>query len=210
MIGHDRQDSRMSLEILERQRGIDDASRALRLRAATHATHERLDAAITAQKPFASRERYGRFLRMQYSFHHQIDALYSRDDLAALLPGLGDRRRLELIRQDLVDLNVVAPDVGRTADAVLDLPSALGWLYVAEGSNLGAAFLLKEAAKLGLSEEIGARHLAAAPEGRGLQWKSFTAALNSVDLPKTDEARVIAGAEAAFAHVQAQVQQVFE
>jgi heme oxygenase len=210
MIGHDRQDSRMSLEILERQRGIDDASRALRLRAATHAAHERLDATITAQQPFASRERYGCFLKMQYGFHHQIDALYSRDDLAALLPDLGDRRRLELIRQDLVDLNVVVPDVGRTAGAVLDLPSALGWLYVAEGSNLGAAFLLKEAAKLGLSEEFGARHLAAAPEGRGLQWKSFTAALNRVDLAKTDEARVIAGAEAAFAHVQAQVQQAFE
>ena len=35
---------------------------------------------------------------------------------------------------------------------VPDIPTALGWLYVAEGSNLGAAFLIKEAEKLGLSE----------------------------------------------------------
>jgi protein TonB len=55
----------------------------------------------------------------------------------------------------------------------------MGWLYVAEGSNLGAAFLLKEAVKLNLSGSFGARHLAGAPEGRGLHWRTFTAALDS-------------------------------
>jgi hypothetical protein len=32
----------------------------------------------------------------------------------------------------------------------LELPAALGWLYVAEGSNLGGTILYKMAAKLGL------------------------------------------------------------
>jgi heme oxygenase len=80
---------------------------------------------------------------------------------------------------------------------------------VAEGSNLGAAFLLKEAIKLGLSETFGARHLAAAPEGRGLHWKTFTAALDGVSLSAPEEGRVIAGAHAAFARVQESVDKVF-
>lgn len=90
-----------------------------------------------------------------------------------------------------------------------DLPTALGWLYVAEGSNLGAAFLLKEAAKLGLSEAFGARHLAAAPEGRGLQWRTFTAALDALELSDDEEGRVVAGAEAAFRRVRGLVKDAF-
>ncbi len=63
----------------------------------------------------------------------------------------------------------------------------MGWLYVVEGSNLGAAFLLKDAAKLGLGEEFGARHLAGAPEGRGLHWRTFTAALDEIELTEEEE-----------------------
>src|SRR5690606_18526810 len=95
------------------------------------------------------------------------------------------------------------------AGGKVDLPTALGWLYVAEGSNLGAAFLIKEAAKLGLSQDFGARHLAGAPEGRGLHWRTFTAALDAVPLSDEDEARVIAGAEAAFRRVHGLVNDAF-
>ena len=84
-----------------------------------------------------------------------------------------------------------------------------GWLYVAEGSNLGAAFLLKEAIRLELSETFGARHLAGAPEGRGLHWRTFTAALDSIALSQAEEDRVIAGAEAAFRRVQGLVDDIF-
>jgi heme oxygenase len=80
---------------------------------------------------------------------------------------------------------------------------------VAEGSNLGAAFLLKAAQGLKLSETFGARHLAAAPEGRGLHWKTFTAALDGVSLSGSEEERVMTGAHAAFARVQGQVNEFY-
>lgn len=95
------------------------------------------------------------------------------------------------------------------SDADADLPTALGWLYVAEGSNLGAAFLLKEAKKLGLSETFGARHLAAAPEGRGLHWKTFIEALDGVRLTGPEEERVITAGQAAFTCVQELVNETF-
>ncbi|MFC5518835.1 biliverdin-producing heme oxygenase, partial [Kaistia terrae] len=158
-----------------------------------------------------TRERYALFLTVQHQFHRDIDALYSNPALDRLLPDLAGRRRFGDVEQDLGDLAVAVPAAATTPafDGNADIPTALGWLYVAEGSNLGAAFLIKEAAKLGLSETFGARHLAGAPEGRGLHWKTFTAALDSVDLDEDEEARMIEGARAAFRRVHGLVTDVF-
>lgn len=140
-----------------------ETSRALRLRAATHDLHEKLDGAITSAASFASVEGYARFLTMQYLFHRDIDALYHDAALQALLPGLPERRRLPLIERDLADLALPAP-TGQppvfTHNTPIDLATALGWLYVAEGSNLGATLLRKDVARIGLSDTHGARHLA--------------------------------------------------
>lgn len=175
-----------------------------RLKAETRGAHERLDQAITERKPFASRENYALFLRVQRDFHHDIDALYNDPALDELLPDLAGRRRLGQIDRDLMDVDQ-APAANKAAvfqaGDRLDLARALGWLYVAEGSNLGAAFLAKEAAIIGLTQEFGARHLAGAPEGRGLHWRTFTTALDTIALDKTGEARVIAGATEAFDRV---------
>lgn len=188
-------------------------ARSKRLKAETNTTHERLDQSIMVGNPFADRERYGLFVKVQYLFHRDIDALYDAAALDALLPDLQGRRRFPLVGQDLADLGCGAPEADGEpafqAGETIDLPTALGWLYVAEGSNLGAAFLLKEAAKLDLSEEFGARHLAGAPEGRGLHWRTFTAALDGVALSQAQEERVISGAQAAFRRVHALVREIF-
>ncbi|WEK48817.1 MAG: biliverdin-producing heme oxygenase [Candidatus Kaistia colombiensis] len=187
------------------------ASRAKILKAETRETHERLDGSIMAGRPFESQERYAMFLAVQHDFHRDIDALYSNPALDRLLPDLGGRRRLSDIQQDFADLGVATPAEATKPvfDDAADIPTALGWLYVAEGSNLGAAFLIKAAGKIGLSEEFGARHLAGAPEGRGLHWKTFTEALDAVDLDDAEESRMIEGARAAFERVQGLVTRTF-
>lgn len=180
-----------------------DASRAARLRAGTHDRHEALDARLMTGAPFASIANYARFLQIQHGFHRDIDALYSNPALDLLLPDLAGRRRFGLIEQDLADIGVARPSYEHAPVFACDVdqPTALGWLYAAEGSNLGAGFLLKYAIKLGLSETYGARHLAAAPEGRGRHWKTFTQALDAIPLNAADEERLIAGGRAAFARV---------
>ena len=188
---------------------ILEPSRAKRLKASTHETHDRLDTSIMAAASFASVEGYGRFVTVQYLFHRDIDALYDDAILQALLPGLTERRRLPLIAADLTDLGLPLPEDDAPlafpqGDAV-DIPAALGWLYVAEGSNMGAALLRKEASKIGLSDEHGARHLAPAAEGPAAHWRAFTAALDAVDLTADEEARAAIGANAAFSRVQALV-----
>ncbi|TRL39201.1 biliverdin-producing heme oxygenase [Rhizobium straminoryzae] len=182
-------------------------SLAARLRAETHPTHERLDGRIMSLQPFAGRPNYLRFLKIQCAFHAAIEELYDDAWLASLLPDLADRCRLAEVRADVVDLGgapVFLPVEERPA---IGGAEALGWLYVAEGSNLGAAFLLKAAKEqLGLSEEFGARHLAGHPEGRGLQWRRFTAALDAVELSAEEEARAIEGARRAFEFVLSRVE----
>lgn len=177
--------------------------RSKALRAATSEAHTRLDQRVMQAAPFASRARFARFLQVQHAFHREIDTLCRAPSLQALLPDLEGRRRFAQVEQDLADLGVSPPTpTGAPVFAgAPDVPTALGWLYVAEGSNLGAAFLLKAAAKLGLSEEFGARHLAAHAAGRKAAWDAFTGALDRVALPPEDEARVIAGGNAAFSHV---------
>lgn len=178
-------------------------TRSQRLRRATHAMHEALDARMSGADLFSSRDRYALFLAMQRRFHRDIEALYRDEALIGLAPDLPERGKLALIDQDLADVGAAPPAHAPLPVDPADAAAALGWLYVAEGSSLGAAFLLKEAQKLGLDETFGARHLAAHPEGRGLNWRRFTQALDSAELSSEEEARAEAAAVAAFARVVA-------
>jgi len=80
----------------------------------------------------------------------------------------------------------------------LGLGAALAWLFVSEGSKLGAAFLLKRMPALGLSETFGARHLGEPEGGRAQGWKTFVATLDGVELDERQEREAEAAAIAAF------------
>ena len=180
------------------------------LRSASHASHGTLDRRIMAAKPFSSRERYAQFLQVQYRFHRDVAALFDHPELNRLLPGLVGRQRLNAVIQDLSDLGQALPqnlDAPVFAPgAAVDLAMALGCLYVEEGSNLGAAFLLKAAAALELNAEFGARHLAPHAQGRAPSWKAFSAQLDAVPLDPAARGRAAAAARAAFVTVHGYVQ----
>ena len=182
----------------------------MRLKAATRDSHGALDKRIMAGDIFADRRNFARFLRVQYRFHRSIDALYASPALDALLPDLAERRRLQQVRCDLQDLEQALPgeDIAALRDD-LPLPTALGWLYVAEGSNLGGTVLYKMAAALGLDRSFGARHLAAHPDGAARHWREFTAALDAVVLSPAQEQEVIDAADAAFRSVHGHVEVEF-
>src|SRR5262245_32458729 len=102
-----------------------------RLRAATEPVHAALDQRIMAADPFASWERYGRFLLVQHAFHRDVDGLYVDVELGKLLPHLANRRRLPLIERDLADLGLAPPEPKWVPifNHDTDMPTALGWLY---------------------------------------------------------------------------------
>lgn len=169
-----------------------------RLRLETSARHEHMHRLMSLGDPFASREAYAKFVDAQYLFQRDVEHLFNDPLVKAAVPDLEARGREDASLADLADLQAT-PTVGPLASEGVTMPAALGWLYVSEGSTLGAAFLLKEAkARLGLDEHFGARNLAAYPEGRAIVWKRFVASLDTGNYTPAEQDAVIAGANAAY------------
>ncbi|MDT6921023.1 biliverdin-producing heme oxygenase [Pseudomonas atacamensis] len=176
----------------------EKALRSQRLNQITHEPHSKLDALVKAHAPFETCASLARFVVAQYLFQAELVELYNDAELTAIVPDLPARCRAEAARADLADLDteVPAPVAG-----ALKNPSkarALGWIFVSEGSKLGAAFLIKRAVALELSESFGARHLAEPQGGRAEGWKSFVRTLDALPFTAEEEAEVEQGALDAF------------
>jgi heme oxygenase len=173
--------------------------RSQRLNQITHEPHSRLDALVKSHDPFSSRERFAHFVAAQYLFQYDLEKLYHAPALIELIPDLPARCRVDQARLDLADLERPLPATDEAIrNQTLTTGAALAWLFVSEGSKLGAAFLLKRMPALGLSETYGARHLAEPEGGRAQGWKHFVAALDSVVLDAEQERQAEAAAIAAF------------
>jgi heme oxygenase len=186
-----------------------DLTRSKRLKIRTSGAHERLERLIAEREPFASRERYAVFLKGLHDFHRAVDFLYSAPELRALIFDLPAWRSLDAIRLDIADLGRALPPLARQDPYLIDAPNALGWLYVTEGADFGAASFVKQAGRLGLSANFGARHLAGSAARRARQWRALTAALDAMPLCNDDELRLVAGAETAFALVHGLLAETF-
>ncbi|WP_317215042.1 biliverdin-producing heme oxygenase [Gluconobacter sp. GP1] len=172
-----------------------DNTLSLALREKTKSIHDRTDHKIMSMGIFSSLDGYRIFLLSQYVFLRDMTNIYENEMLRNLLPDLETRNRFPWVEADMRDLGLAAPMAHRGNVIPFNPSVAVGWLYVAEGSKLGANILSKMAMSLGLTESFGARHLAPAPEGRGLSWKTFKAAIDSADL---DRAMCVSAAEEAF------------
>ncbi|WP_139239760.1 biliverdin-producing heme oxygenase [Acinetobacter baumannii] len=175
-------------------------SLSLRLKQETAAEHERMHQLMSKAKVFSSKEKYAQFTLSQYYFQREIEHLFEKEGVAGLIPDLDIRGRSKQALADLNDLGI-QPNGQQLQSENVQLPEALGWIYVSEGSTLGAAFLFKEAQKhLGFSETFAARNLAAYPEGRAKVWKRFVQALDETDFDQTQQDRVVQGALDAFGY----------
>lgn len=107
--------------------------------------------------------------------------------------------RYDEVLRDLQDLNASEKNISVPLPQ-LSGAETLGWLYCKGSSNVGAAFLFKDAQnKLGLSAEHGARHLAPHIDGRGKHWRDFVEKLNT--LPVNEEERATALGKVHWTHL---------
>lgn len=184
------------------------------LKEGTTSIHQSLDDRIMELSPFANRTAYSRFLRTQSRLHQAIASWFHNPSIQAWLPGLKERDRSSEVIRDCQDFEMAGSELQQDQDAaqavnIADPYEALGWLYTVEGSNLGAAILLRHARQeLGLSEEFGARHLAGHSDGRGLHWKTFKQALDDLELSAIQRQSALNGAKQAFAFARDNVEQL--
>lgn len=174
------------------------ALRSQRLNQITHEPHSKLDALVKAHAPFETQANFARFVVAQYLFQSELVALYNDAELTAIVADLSDRCRAEAAKADLADLETEVPSPVAGAVKNPTKAEALGWLFVSEGSKLGAAFLIKRAVGLGLSATFGARHLGEPAGGRAEGWKSFVKTLDGLAFTAQEEAEVEKAAVDAF------------
>jgi len=187
----------------------DPIRRSQRLNQITHAPHEQLDKAVKANAPFETLASYSRFLSAQYLFQQELKALYTDPQLIELITDLPARCRAEQARADLNDLGAPIPAPVSGAVATVSMAQALGWLFVSEGSKLGAAFLIKRAQALNLSDTFGARHLGEPAGGRADGWKRFIRILDDLPFSPEQEEQIDRGAVAAFERFNVLLQQAY-
>ncbi|WP_338522883.1 biliverdin-producing heme oxygenase [Pseudomonas batumici] len=172
--------------------------RSQRLNQITHEPHARLDQLVKAHALFETRANFARFVVAQYLFQSELVSLYNDPELIALVADLPERCRAEAAKADLADLDTEVPAPVAGAVKHPSKAEALGWLFVSEGSKLGAAFLIKRAVGLGLGETFGARHLGEPAGGRAEGWKRFTRTLDGLEFSAEEEAAAEKGAIDAF------------
>ncbi|MEX5581945.1 biliverdin-producing heme oxygenase [Pseudomonas lurida] len=183
--------------------------RSQRLNQITNEPHTKLDALVKAHAPFETQANFARFVVAQYLFQSELVALYNDAELIKIVPDLAERCRAEAARLDLGDLDTEVPAPVAGAVKNPSKAEALGWLFVSEGSKLGAAFLIKRAVGLGLSETFGARHLGEPAGGRAEGWKSFTRTLDALEFSPEEEAAVEKGAIDAFIRFTVLLEQAY-
>ncbi|MBT9303935.1 MULTISPECIES: biliverdin-producing heme oxygenase [Pseudomonas] len=183
--------------------------RSQRLNQITNEPHTKLDALVKAHAPFETQANFARFVVAQYLFQSELVALYNDPELIKLVPDLAERCRAEAAKLDLADLETEVPAPVAGAVQNPSKAQALGWLFVSEGSKLGAAFLIKRAVGLGLSETFGARHLGEPAGGRAEGWKSFTRTLDGLELSAEEEAAAEKGAVDAFVRFTVLLEQAY-
>jgi len=111
-----------------------------RLKAATAAAHERLDACMS-RYDLGCRVDYGAFLQAQARAFIGVEAALDAACADTYLPDWRERRRSDALRADLglLGLDVPEPALVPTFREEAEL---LGAIYVLEGSRLGAAVLV--------------------------------------------------------------------
>lgn len=183
--------------------------RSQRLNQITHVPHTKLDALVKAHAPFETQANFARFVVAQYLFQSELVALYNDPELIKIVPDLAERCRADAAKLDLADLHTAVPAPVAGAVNNPGKAEALGWLFVSEGSKLGAAFLIKRAVGLGLSETFGARHLGEPAGGRAEGWKRFTRTLDGLHFNAEEEAAVEKGAIDAFVRFTVLLEQAY-
>ena len=147
-------------------------------------------------------------MQVQEIFHRIVNGTYHNELLNEKIPGLEKLARHDQVKNDMEALGVKDYALENLPE-LKNLEESLGWLYCAEGSNIGAALLLKGAEQLGLSVEKGASHLAPHPCGRKKLWHEFLEQYKKATDGLVDEDKVVQGAKNAYSFYAGLAQQVF-
>lgn len=181
-----------------------------RLKEATRPRHEAVEARLGLLRLTSTRDGYLSALRRFHGLHRAAESAFAR---VAGWEGVGidpeERRKTPLLEDDLARLGLTPAEIAALPPCselppIVDLPTALGAMYVLEGSTLGGRYITKAVgAKLGLTPGDGCSYFASYGDRVGPMWKAFGAAVDAFAVDDAVRDAVERSADATFAAVDA-------
>ncbi|HCV37987.1 MAG TPA: biliverdin-producing heme oxygenase [Pseudomonas sp.] len=172
----------------------------LALRQGTRDCHKMLEARLPFFSPSFDSADYRRLLQAYYGFHFPLEHCLS--DYQGR-----ERHKAPTLARDLLALGLSEADVGalplcQALPAIHDEASALGVMYVLEGSTLGGQVLKRAMAeRLGIGHDSGAAFLDVYGERTGSYWRSFLERLGRA--PAAEQAATMQAAIDTFTRFEA-------
>lgn len=168
------------------------------IKAATKEAHQKLEKTVVLRlKDIRSQADYAEVLKCFYAYFNAIESAIAPYITTAVLPDYPKRRNSSYIKQDIIELgedvsallNPEVPNINHTV-------SALGALYVLEGSIMGGPYIVEMLRKYGMDK--GFSFFSGYGEDTGRMWGSFTAVMNKAVKTPEEQTAIIATANETF------------
>jgi heme oxygenase len=148
---------------------------------------------------------YRTWLSRQLAFHRPLEAALEATAGLAGIVGIRPRSKVARLRTDLLALGIEHELLAKLTPCA-DVPAtfanvgtALGWMYVAERSTLQFHNAYRQLARALPGEIAFASSYLKCYEGTaGVMWRAFVAAVDATCRAPDENARLVAGAHAAF------------
>lgn len=168
----------------------------------TQAAHQSLEKQVVGIiKSIQSLSDYANLLRLFHAYFGGVELLVDKVLDKNLMPDYAERRKTELLKNDLQILNYHANDLLAESDLprISDHFEALGAMYVMEGSTLGGVHIsrmIRE--KLPALDENAISFFTGYKNQTQEMWQKFRQALDKDNFHKEDRDKVIACANDTF------------
>ncbi len=143
---------------------------------------------------------YKHILVKFYGFFSPLEERISQHSPEKYLEDFNERRKAILLLQDIEILNGHQPiKYCESLPAIDDLYSAMGALYVMEGSTLGGQMISRHVEKaLGLTPDQGTAFFYGYGKDTGQRWKAFQQALLALNVSAVQQKKLIAASQETF------------
>jgi heme oxygenase len=157
-----------------------------KIKEATKPAHLNLEKIVVQQlKSIKNNEDYAAFLKKFYTYFSQVEKAIAPHISEQLLPDLKERRNSSFLKNDI---EVLGSDVASVKEVEVPVisneVSALGALYVMEGSIMGGRIIIQMLEKLGVT--TGISFFSGYGQETGQKWGVFTKVMNETATSEED------------------------
>lgn len=169
-----------------------------KIKEATKSAHQQLEALVVKRlKAIRNNADYADLLKHFYAYFSKVERAIAPFITAELMPDYTLRRNASYLKKDIEALGSTTNELPPAqAPVITNTLSALGALYVMEGSIMGGRVIIQILEKAGVTE--GVSFFSGYGEATAQMWQRFTDVLNSHASTESEEVQAIDAANVTF------------